>query len=60
MQGNSPHVQVEEPYGNIDMVTCRLSSSVIDKALTGYGRVRVFTGLGLITGSGQKLAYSFA
>ena len=26
MQGKSPPVQVKEPYGNLDMVTCRLSS----------------------------------
>ena len=26
VQGESPLVQVEEPYGNFDMVTCRLSS----------------------------------
>ena len=25
-QGKSPPVQVKEPYGNLDMVTCRLSS----------------------------------
>ena len=25
MQGKSPPVQVKEPYGNLDMVTCRLS-----------------------------------
>ena len=26
VQGKSPPVQVKEPYGNFDMVTCRLSS----------------------------------
>ena len=26
MQGKSLLVQVEEPYGNLDMITCRLSS----------------------------------
>ena len=26
VQGKSPPVQVKEPYGNLDMVTCRLSS----------------------------------
>ena len=26
VQGESPLVQVKEPYGNFDMVTCRLSS----------------------------------
>ena len=26
VQGKSPHVQVKEPYGNLDMVTCRLPS----------------------------------
>ena len=26
MQGKSPLVQVKEPYGNLDIVTCRLSS----------------------------------
>ena len=26
VQGKSPLVQVKEPYGNFDMVTCRLSS----------------------------------
>ena len=26
MQGKSTHVQVKEPYGNLDMVTGRLSS----------------------------------
>ena len=26
VQGKSPLVQVKEPYGNLDMVTCRLSS----------------------------------
>ena len=26
VQGESPLVQVKEPYGNLDMVTCRLSS----------------------------------
>ena len=26
VQGKSPLVQVEEPYGNLGMVTCRLSS----------------------------------
>ena len=26
VQGKSPPVQVKEPYGNIDMVTCRISS----------------------------------
>ena len=26
MQGKSPPVQVKELYGNLDMVTCRLSS----------------------------------
>ena len=26
VQGESPPVQVKEPYGNLDMVTCRLSS----------------------------------
>ena len=28
MHGKSPSVQVKEPYGNLDMVTCRLSSGV--------------------------------
>ena len=27
MQGKSPLVQVKEPYGNLGMVTCKLSSS---------------------------------
>ena len=26
VQGKSPPVQVKEPYSNLDMVTCRLSS----------------------------------
>ena len=26
VQGKSPSVQVKEPYGNLDIVTCRLSS----------------------------------
>ena len=26
MQGKSHRVQVKEPYGNLDMVTCKLSS----------------------------------
>ena len=26
VQGESPPVQVKEPYSNLDMVTCRLSS----------------------------------
>ena len=26
MQGKSPPVQVKEPYGNLDMVSCRLST----------------------------------
>ena len=26
VQDKSPPVQVKEPYGNLDMVTCRLSS----------------------------------
>ena len=26
VQGKSPPVQVKEPYGNLDMVICRLSS----------------------------------
>ena len=26
VQGKSPPVQVKEPYGNLDMVTCRLTS----------------------------------
>ena len=26
VQGKSPLVQVKEPYSNLDMVTCRLSS----------------------------------
>ena len=26
VQGKSPPVQVKEPYGNLDMVTCRFSS----------------------------------
>ena len=26
MQGKSPPVQVKEPYGNLDMITCSLSS----------------------------------
>ena len=26
VQGKSPPVQVKEPYGNFDMVSCRLSS----------------------------------
>ena len=25
VQGKSPHVQVKESYGNLDMVICRLS-----------------------------------
>ena len=30
MQGKSPPVQVEEPLGNLDMATCRLSSSKLE------------------------------
>ena len=26
VQGKTPHVQVKEPYANLDMVTCMLSS----------------------------------
>ena len=26
VQGKSPPVQVKEPYGNLEMVTCRLTS----------------------------------
>ena len=28
VQGKSPLVQVKEPYGNLDMVTCRLAARV--------------------------------
>ena len=31
--GKSPPVQVKEPYGNLDMVTCRLSSSTEFRAI---------------------------
>ena len=30
LQGKSPPMQVKESYGNLDMVTCRLSSCKLD------------------------------
>ena len=40
VQGESPLVQVKEPSGNFDMVTCRLSSC--NPECTKYTRKRVW------------------
>ena len=35
VQGKSPPVQVKEPYGNLDMVTCRLSLHPATQSVQG-------------------------
>ena len=39
MQGKSTPVQVKEPNGNLDMVTCRLSSSLPKMRVRASGSI---------------------
>ena len=58
VQGKSPPVQVKEPYGNLDIVTCRLSSCVykvhLPIILERIQRVNYYATVALHSKNGQK------
>ena len=45
VQGKSPPMQVKEPYGNLDMVTCKLSSRSKIRPKDGFFCYAPFLGL---------------